>query len=229
MTRYFEPKSPIPYLGPDSREPLAFRHYQADQMILGKSMREQLHFAACYWHNFCWSGDDTFGSGTFERSWNRAEDPLQRARNKADAAFEFFKTLTVPYYCFHDIDVAPEGESLRSYVSNLDAMTDYLGEKQQQTGLKLLWGTANCFSHPRYAAGAASNPDPQIFSYAASQVCCAMQSTLRLGGENYVLWGGAKVMKPCSIRISSASVNSLAGLCRWWSSTSISLGLAAIC
>ncbi|MBE1299285.1 MAG: xylose isomerase [Alteromonadaceae bacterium] len=190
MSQYFENVDAIQYEGPQSSNPLAFRHYQADQVVLGKTMAEHLRFAACYWHNFCWDGADVFGQGTFGRPWLQAGDAMQRAKEKAEVAFEFFKKLGVEYYTFHDIDVSPEGNSFADYQRNFGEMVDTLAQKQEQTGLKLLWGTANVFSNPRYAAGAASNPDPEVFAYAAGQVCHAMEATHRLGGENYVLWGG---------------------------------------
>ncbi|MXP49780.1 xylose isomerase [Pantoea sp. Eser] len=178
------------YEGTKSTQPLAFRHYNPDEVILGKTMAEHLRFAACYWHTFCWNGADMFGIGAFDRPWQKNGDALQLAKQKADVAFEFFHKLNVPYYCFRDADVSPEGDSLRSYQDNFAIMTDKLLEKQQETGVKLLWGTANCFTHPRYDAGAATNPDPAVFAWAATQVCSAMQATKTLGGENYVLWGG---------------------------------------
>ena len=157
-------------------------------------MQEQLRFAACYWHSFSWNGFDPFGyDGTFERPWQQAiatADPMAAARLKADAAFEFFSKLGAPYYCFHDRDVAPEGATPRDSVNHLHEMVDVLARKQQDTGVKLLWGTANLFSHRRFMSGAATNPDPEIFALAALQVKQAMDATLKLGGENYVLWGG---------------------------------------
>jgi len=190
MTTYFDSIPSIQFEGAESDNPLAFHHYDANQVVLGKTMAEHLRFAACYWHNFCWDGADVFGQGTFGRPWLKPGDPMQMAKQKADVAFEFFSKLNVPYYCFHDIDVAPEGDSINDYVNNFSAMVDVLEQKQSETGLKLLWGTANLFSNPRYAAGGASNPNPDIFSYGATQVCHAMNATKRLGGENYVLWGG---------------------------------------
>jgi xylose isomerase len=190
MTTYFDSIPSIQFEGTESDNPLAFHHYDANQVILGKTMAEHLRFAACYWHNFCWDGADVFGQGTFGRPWLKPGDPMQMAKQKADVAFEFFSKLNIPYYCFHDIDVAPEGDSINDYVNNFSAMVDVLEQKQSETGLKLLWGTANLFSNPRYAAGGASNPNPDIFSYGATQVCYAMNATKRLGGENYVLWGG---------------------------------------
>ena len=190
MSEYFENIEPIKFEGSQSDNPLAFHHYDANEVVLGKPMREHLRFAACYWHNFCWDGADVFGQGTFNRPWLQSGDAMLLAKQKADVAFEFFSKLNIPYYCFHDIDVAPEGNSIREYTNNFATMVDVLEAKQAQTGTKLLWGTANLFSHPRYAAGGATNPNPEVFSYAATQVFNALNATQRLGGENYVLWGG---------------------------------------
>ncbi len=187
---YFEHIPFIRYEGADSPNDLAFKHYDKDRLVLGKRMEDHLRFAACYWHNFVWTGLDPFGGGTFERPWFQGGSPMELARAKADAAFEFFAKLGVPYYCFHDRDVAPEGATPRESQANFQRMVDVLGEKQQATGRKLLWGTANLFSHRRFMSGAASNPDPEIFKMAALQVRDAMDATLALGGENYVLWGG---------------------------------------
>lgn len=187
---YFEHVAPIAFEGPESDNPLAFHHYDATRKILGKSMAEHLRLATCYWHSFVWPGSDVFGAGTFERPWHAIADPMKAAHAKADAAFDFFSRLGTPFYTFHDTDVAPEGDGLADYANNLAAMVDVLEAKQEQTGMRLLWGTANVFSHPRYAAGAASNPQPEVFAYAASQICHAMNATQRLGGANYVLWGG---------------------------------------
>jgi xylose isomerase len=154
-------------------------------------MEEHLRFAVCYWHSFNWPGSDVFGAGTFDRPWLAVnDDPRAAARQKADAAFEFFSKLGLPFFCFHDVDLAPEGPTFRESAANLDAMIDYAEKKMAETGVRLLWGTANLFSHPRYAAGAATNPDPEVFSYAAAQVKHALEATHRLGGANYVLWGG---------------------------------------
>ncbi|MGY2257705.1 xylose isomerase [Pseudomonas sp. SDO55104_S430] len=188
--QYFPEVDPIRYEGPNSDSPLAFRHYDADKIILGKPMREHLRMAACYWHTFVWPGSDVFGAGTFKRPWHHAGDPMELAIGKAAAAFEFFSKLGIDYYCFHDTDVAPEGNSLKEYRNNFAQMVDHLERHQEQSGLKLLWGTANCFSNPRFAAGAASNPDPEVFACAAAQVFSAMNATHRLKGSNYVLWGG---------------------------------------
>lgn len=190
MAQYFTEIDKIKFEGTDSDNPLAFHHYNAEEVILGKTMAEHLRFGACYWHNFCWDGADVFGQGTFGRPWLQPGDAMERAKQKAEVAFEFFSKLGVPYYSFHDIDVAPEGNSVKEYVNNFAAMTDILEQKQEETGLKLLWGTANAFSNPRFAAGASTNPNPEVFAYAATQVCNAMNATKRLGGSNYVLWGG---------------------------------------
>lgn len=190
MSNYFKNIDKIMYEGPESENPLSFRYYDPEKMILGKSMRDHLRFSACYWHNFCWLGQDIFGQPSFKRDWNFSNNPMEAARMKADAAFELFSKLDVPFYCFHDIDVAPEGSSLKEYTNNFAQMVDVLEQKQAETGVKLLWGTANAFSHPRYLAGAGTNPDPKVFAYAATQIFNAMGATKRLGGANYVLWGG---------------------------------------
>jgi xylose isomerase len=188
---YLKNIDPIRYEGPQSANPLAFRYYDKDRVVLGKRMEDHLRFAACYWHTFCWNGFDPFGyDGTFERPWHKLADPMQAARAKAEVAFDFFSKLGLPYYCFHDRDIAPEGATPRESVDNLHRMVDVLGEHQQRTGLKLLWGTANVFSHRRFMSGAATNPDPEIFALAALQVKEAMDATKKLGGENYVIWGG---------------------------------------
>ena len=184
---FFKNVEPIKYLGPDSNKPLSFRYYNPEQIVLNKTMAEHLNFAVCYWHSFAAPGDDVFGDGTWDRPW---EDSLDGARDKLAAAFEFFTKLSVPYYCFHDRDVAPEGSSAKETAHNLATLGDELAQAQDSTGIQLLWGTANLFGHPRYAAGAATNPDPEVFAYAASQVKQAMDLTNRLGGKNYVLWGG---------------------------------------
>jgi xylose isomerase len=188
---YFKDIDPIRYEGPQSRQPLAFRWYDRDRIVLGKRMEDQLRFAACYWHSFSWNGFDPFGyDGTFLRPWQQMADPMAAARAKAAEAFEFFTRLGVPYYCFHDRDVAPEGATPRESVDRLHRMVDVLGEHQQRTGVKLLWGTANLFSHRRFMGGAGTNPDPEIFALAALQVKEALDATRKLNGENYVMWGG---------------------------------------
>jgi xylose isomerase len=170
---------------------LAFQVYDPDRIVAGKRMADLLRIAVCYWHSFNWPGSDVFGAGTFDRPWLAPDvEPMQAARHKQDAAFEFFEKLGVPFFCFHDVDMAPEGDSLKASRANLDAMVDRAAEKMSQTGVQLLWGTANLFSHPRYAAGAATNPDPDVFAHAAAQVRHMLEATHRLGGHNYVLWGG---------------------------------------
>jgi xylose isomerase len=181
---------PIPYQGPESQSPLAFRFYDKSRIVRGKRMEDQLRVAVCYWHTFCGNGRDVFGDETFNRAWQGNGDKLELATLKAAAAFEFFEKLGVPYYCVHDRDLAPEGSSLAESNDLLDRMVDVLAEHQQRTGVKLLWCTANLFGHPRFMSGAATNPDPEVFAYAAAQVKKALDVTLQLGGENYVLWGG---------------------------------------
>jgi xylose isomerase len=191
MSSYFNAIAPIRFEGAESKNPLSFKWYDKNRMVMGKSMQDHLRFAVCYWHSYCWNGFDPFGyDGTFERPWQHMADPMAAAKAKADAAFEFFQKLGAPYYCFHDRDIAPEGATPRDSVKNLHAMVDVLAAKQQATGMKLLWGTANLFSHRRFMSGASTNPDPEIFALAALQVKEAMDATLKLGGENYVLWGG---------------------------------------
>jgi xylose isomerase len=190
MTSYFSNIAPVVFEGPASSNPLTFKWYDKDRLVLGKRMQDQLRFAVCYWHSFCGDGSDPFGGDSFERPWQHMADPMAGAKAKAKAAFEFFAKLGAPYYCFHDRDVAPEGATPRDSVNHLREMVDVLAAKQAATGMKLLWGTANLFSHRRFMAGAATNPNPEIFALAALQVKEAMDATLKLGGENYVLWGG---------------------------------------
>ncbi len=178
------------YEGPESSNPLAFRYYDRERVVLGKTMEQQLRFAVCTWHSFCWPGSDVFGEGTFTWPWLGAADPMQAAREKTRAAFEFFEKLGAPFFTFHDRDLAPEGASLAETNANLDRLLDQVEEEMARTGVRLLWGTANLFGHRRYAAGAATNPDPEVFAYAAAQVKKALEATHRLGGANYVLWGG---------------------------------------
>ncbi|MGI8518698.1 MAG: xylose isomerase [Acidimicrobiia bacterium] len=183
-------KEPIEFGGPEGDD-LAFRVYQPDRVVLGNTMEEHLRMAVCYWHSFNWAGSDIFGAGTFDRPWlDPAAGPLAAAHQKMDAAFEFFQKLGIPFFCFHDVDIAPPGDSFAESARNLETMVDFAEKKMAETGVRLLWGTANLFSHPRYAAGAATNPDPDVFAYAAGQVKHALEATLRLGGTNYVLWGG---------------------------------------
>lgn len=190
MQNYFDKVQKIQYEGPHSKNPLAFRHYNPDEVVFGKKMSEHLRFAICYWHTFCWNGTDMFGTGSFQYPWQASSDPLTNAKAKVEVAFEFFHKMNVPFYAFHDIDVAPEGNNIKEYLHNSAVIADIMLEKQTQAGIRPLWGTANCFTNPRYMGGAATNPDPEIFAYAAAQVVNAMNVTHKLGGENYVLWGG---------------------------------------
>jgi len=182
---------PIPFGGLDSTDPLTFKVYQPDRLVLGKRMADQLRIAVCYWHSFNWPGSDVFGTGTFDRPWLGAvADPMAAARQKLAAALEFFLKLGVPFFCFHDRDIAPEGRTFAESTANLHAIVEEAEAHMARTGVRLLWGTANLFSNPRYAAGAATNPDPEVFAYAAAQVKVMLETTKRLGGANYVLWGG---------------------------------------
>lgn len=190
MAYFPEVADKVRFEGRGSRNPLAFRHYDPDKKVGGKTMREILRFAVCYWHTFKAHGSDPFGSATMDRAWERSSDPMQAARDTMDAAFEFFTKLGVDWWCFHDRDVAPEGSSFAESCKNLDEIVAYAEKKQKETGVKLLWGTANLFSNPRYQAGASTNPDPHVFAYAAAQVKHAIDATARLGGLGYVFWGG---------------------------------------
>jgi xylose isomerase len=191
MAEFFTGVDKIPYEGPASDNPFAFRYYDADKVVLGRTMEEQLRVAVCFWHSFSWPGNDVFGDGTFDRPWNDpALDPMFAAKMKMDAAFEFFAKLGMPFWCFHDIDIAPAGDTFADSTRNLETMVEYASRKMAETGIGLLWGTTNAFSHPRFAAGASTNPDPEVFAYAAAQVKNALDATQRLGGQNYVLWGG---------------------------------------
>jgi xylose isomerase len=187
-TGFFGDIKKVKYEGPDSTNPLAYRFYNKDEVVAGKRLEDHLRFAVAYWHSFAWEGGDPFGGRTFERPWYG--DTMEKAKLKADVAFEMFSLLGVPYYCFHDADVRPEGKSFAESAARLDEIADYFAKKQKQTGVKLLWGTANLFSHRRFMGGAATNPDPDVFAYAAATVKSCMDVTKRLGGENYVLWGG---------------------------------------
>jgi len=187
---YFPGVSQIQYEGPGSDNPLAFKAYDASRVVGGKTMEEHLRFAVCYWHTFCASGADPFGPGTRANPWAQADNKEQASRNRLDAAFEFFTKLNVPFWCFHDFDLAWEGDSIAASERNLQLMVELAKARQQESGMKLLWGTANLFSHPRYMNGAATNPDFKVVAYAASQVKAALDATVELGGKNYVFWGG---------------------------------------
>lgn len=187
---YFKGIGKIKYEGPKSDNPLSYKWYNEDQLIAGKTMKEYFRFAVAYWHSFCNTGADPFGPGTKVFPWDKADNAVDRAKDKMDAAFEFMTKLGVPYYCFHDVDLVDEGSSLAEYESNLAAAVDYAALKQKASGVKLLWGTANVFSNPRYMNGASTNPDFNVLAHAATQVKNALDATIRLGGENYVFWGG---------------------------------------
>jgi xylose isomerase len=180
----------IQYEGPQSDNPLAFRWYNPDEIVEGKTMKDHLRFSIVYWHTFRGTGADPFGPGTADRPWDDGSESVANAQNRARVAFELFEKLQAPYYAFHDRDVAPEGATLAESHQNFDAVADVLEEEQQRTGVKLLWGTANMFSNPRFMHGAATSCNADVFAYAASQVKKAMEVTQRLGGENYVFWGG---------------------------------------
>jgi xylose isomerase len=187
---YFEGIAQIPYEGPQSRRALAFRHYDPAQMIDGKSLKDHLRFSIAFWHSFRGTGTDMFGSATIRRPWEMGDDPMAVAQARLRAAFEFNVKMQAPFWCFHDRDIAPEGADLRETNRHLDILAAQAKELQRATGVRLLWGTANLFSHPRYMSGAATNPDAQVFAYAAAQVKKALEVTHELGGENYVFWGG---------------------------------------
>ena len=187
---YFKGIGKIKYEGLTSDNPLSYKWYNEDQLIAGKTMKEYFRFAVAYWHSFCNTGADPFGPGTKIFSWDKADNAVDRAKDKMDAAFEFMTKLGVPYYCFHDIDLVDEGSSLSEYESNLAAAVDYAALKQKASGVKLLWGTANVFSNPRYMNGASTNPDFNVLAHAGTQVKNALDATIHLGGENYVFWGG---------------------------------------
>lgn len=190
MTTWFPEIPTIEYEGPGSKNPLAFRHYNASEIVEGRSMRDWLRFSICYWHTFRGTGSDPFGAGTLLRPWDDGSNSLENALQRVQVAFEFFSKLGAPFYCFHDRDVSPEGTTLAESNRMFDAVAGALAEQQEQTGVRLLWGTANLFSHPRYMHGAATSPNADVFAYAAAQVKKAIEVTHRLGGENYVFWGG---------------------------------------
>lgn len=187
---YFPDIPTIEYDGPKSKNPLAFKHYNPEEVVEGSTMKELLRFSVCYWHTFRGNGVDPFGAATLERPWDDGTESLENAKKRVDVAFEFIQKLGAPFYCFHDRDVAPDGETLSEANKNLDAIAACLKEAQERTGIKLLWGTANLFSHPRYMHGAATSPNADVFAYAAAQVKKVMEVTYELGGENYVFWGG---------------------------------------
>lgn len=190
MKTAFPKIKPIAYEGPHSKNPLAFKHYRAEELVAGKTMREHLRFAVVYWHTFRGTGSDPFGAGTLQRPWDDGSNSVRNAQHRVRAAFEFIEKLGAPYYCWHDRDVAPEGRTLAESNKNFDAVAKVLKTEQQRTGIKLLWGTANLFSHPRYVHGAATSCNADVFAHAAAQVKQAMEVTHMLGGEGYTFWGG---------------------------------------
>jgi len=187
---YFPGINPIPYEGPDSENHLAFKYYDEDYVVAGKTMKEHFRFAMAYWHSLCNPGSDPFGQGTRRFPWDISDDPMENAKARLDAAFEFMGKMGIPFYCFHDRDLAPEGDSIEDSERNLKELVELAAQKQEESGIRLLWGTANLFSHPRYMNGAATNPDFQVVCHAAAQVKAALDATVALGGENYVFWGG---------------------------------------
>ncbi|MBW0158148.1 xylose isomerase [Sedimentimonas flavescens] len=188
MTDFFKGIPQIRFEGAESDNEFAFRHYNPDEMLAGKRMEDHLRFAVAYWHSFAWPGGDPFGGQTFERPW--FGDSMALARMKADVAFEMFDILQAPFFCFHDADVRPEGADFAENTRNLEEIVDYIGTKMEGSKTRLLWGTANLFSNRRFMSGAATNPDPEVFAWSAATVKTCMDATQRLGGENYVLWGG---------------------------------------
>ncbi|WP_167648238.1 xylose isomerase [Mameliella alba] len=188
-TGFFDGIDTIRYEGPQSTSDLAYRHYDPDEMVMGKRMEDHLRFAVAWWHSFAWEGGDPFGGQTFVRPWH-PQDDMARAKMKADVAFEMFGILGQPFYCWHDADIRPEMGNYADNLAGLEEITDYMGEKQEATGTRLLWGTANLFSHRRFMSGAATNPDPEVFAFAAATVKGCIDATHKLGGQNYVLWGG---------------------------------------
>jgi len=187
---YFPGISRIQYAGKDSDNPLAFRWYDEERIVRGKTMREHFKFAVAWWHTLCGAGADPFGAPTKNFPWLRAADPIQQGKDRLDAGFEFITKMGIPYYCFHDFDLVAEGASPAESARRLETVTDYALEKQRASGVRLLWGTANLFSHPRYMNGAATNPDFAVVARAGAQVKNALDATIKLGGENYVFWGG---------------------------------------
>jgi xylose isomerase len=188
---YFKGIGKIKYEGKDSRNPLAFKWYDENQIVFGKTMKDYFRFAVAYWHSFCGNGSDIFGTdGSMDLAWNSGSDAISRGKAKMDAAFEFITKIGIPFYCFHDLDIVGEGKTIAETDKNIQALVEYAKEKQKTSGVKLLWGTANVFSHGRYTNGASTNPNFEVLTYAATQVKRAIDATIELGGSNYVFWGG---------------------------------------
>ena len=190
MKQFFKGIGKIRYEGPDSKNPLAFKHYRASEKVGGKSMEAHLRFSVVFWHTFRGTGSDPFGGAVYDRPWDEAADPMERAEDAMRAAFEFITKLGTPFYAWHDRDIAPEADDLLETNRRLDRIVKLARSLQRDSGVKLLWGTSNCFSHPRFTHGAGTNPDPHVFAYAAAQIKKAMECTKELGGANYVFWGG---------------------------------------
>ena len=187
---YFENIDTIKYEGRESNNPLAFKWYDENRVVAGKTLKEHLRFSMAYWHTLCNTGGDPFGPGTETHSWDSSEDVIQRAKDKMDAAFEFMSKLGIPYYCFHDVDMVDDAPTLAEFETRVKTLVAYAKIKQEETGIKLLWGTSNLFSNPRYMNGASTNPNFDVVAYAAAQAKIAIDATIALGGENYVFWGG---------------------------------------
>ena len=187
---YYKDIGKIKFEGKESDNPLAFKYYNPEQVVAGKTMREHFKFAVAYWHTFCGQGGDPFGPGTQNFEWDKSLDPIQAAKDKADAAFEFITKMGFDYFCFHDYDLVMEGATFTESEERLATIVDYIKAKQAESGIKLLWGTANCFSNPRYMNGASTNPEFDVVTRAGGQVKLALDATIALGGENYVFWGG---------------------------------------
>ena len=190
MKEYFPNIGKIPFEGTESKNPMAFHYYDPERMVMGKTMKEWLRFAMCWWHTLCAPGGDQFGPGTKDFPWKDAKDPVEAAKHKADAGFEIMQKLGIPFYCFHDVDICDEAETVEEYEKNMKEVVAYLKQKQEETGIKLLWGTANVFSHKRYMNGASTNPDFDVVARAIVQIKNAIDATIELGGVNYVFWGG---------------------------------------
>ena len=187
---FFKGINKIEFEGKESKNPLAFKYYNPDQIVAGKTMRDHFKFAVAYWHSFCGQGADPFGVGTQNFPWDKAKDPFEASKDKADAAFEFISKMGFDYFCFHDFDLIEESDDFSESEDRLNFITDYVENKMKKSGIKLLWGTANCFSNPQYMNGAATNPDFDVVSRAGGQIKLALDATIKLNGENYVFWGG---------------------------------------
>ncbi len=187
---FFPTVNKIKYEGKESKNPFAFKYYDENRIVAGKSMKDHFRFAVAYWHTFCGTGNDPFGPGTKIFPWNSSSDAIQRGKDKMDAAFEFITKIGAPFYCFHDFDLIEEGSTIHESEKRLQTMVDYARQKQSETGVKLLWGTANVFSNPRYMNGASTNPDFNVVAWAGTQIKNAIDATIALGGQNYVFWGG---------------------------------------